>query len=78
MPAGLVERVTAVMACMAGTAAQPPRCRALRGEIGGEVFCAIYEMRPSPCREFAPLVAVGRGDDACNDARRRHRLPPLG
>lgn len=77
VPPGLVERVTPVMACMRGTERQPPRCVALRGEIGKSVSCAIYESRPSPCSEFSPLSAVGRGDDACNEARRRHDLPPL-
>lgn len=77
VPAGLVDRVSAVMACLRGTERQPPRCIALRGEIGQSVACAIYEFRPSACSEFAPLAAVGRGDLACNDARRRHNLPPL-
>lgn len=77
VPSGLVEQVTSVMACMRGTAAQPPRCIALHGEVGKSVSCAIYEQRPSPCREFAPLAAVGRSDEACADARRRHGLPPL-
>lgn len=65
------------MACMRGTERQPPRCMALRGEVGGEVACSIYEFRPSACREFAPLAAVGRGDEACSEARRRHGLPLL-
>ena len=77
VPSGLAERITPVMACMRGTGTQPPRCVALRGEIGKEVFCTIHEFRPSACREFAPFAAVGRGDDACNEARRRHCLPPL-
>lgn len=77
VPSGLVEQVTSVMACMRGTAAQPPRCIALQGEVGKSVSCAIYEQRPSPCREFAPLAAVGRADEACTDARRRHGLEPL-
>jgi hypothetical protein len=78
VPAGLAEQVTPVMACMRGTAVQPPRCVALRGTVGEAVSCAIYEFRPSPCREFAPLAAVGQGDDACSEARRRHGLAPLG
>jgi Fe-S-cluster containining protein len=78
VPSNLVEQVTSVMACMRGTAAQPPRCVALQGEVGKSVSCVIYEQRPSPCREFAPLAAVGRGDEACADARRRHGLAPLG
>jgi Fe-S-cluster containining protein len=77
VPSGLVERVTPVMACMRGTERQPPRCIALRGEVGREASCAIYEFRPSACRDFAPLAAVGSGDDACNTARARHGLPPL-
>jgi len=77
VPTGLAEQVTSTMACMKGTGQFPIRCTALRGEIGQKVGCAIYEFRPSPCREFAPLAAVGRGDDSCNDARRRHGLSPL-
>lgn len=53
------------------------RCVALRGIVGEEVSCAIYELRPSSCREFAPLAALGRSNAACTDARRRHRLPSL-
>jgi Fe-S-cluster containining protein len=77
VPAGLAEPITGALACMRGTAAQPPRCVALHGEIGVAVACAIYEFRPSACRDFAPLAAVGRGDPACDEARRRHGLPPL-
>lgn len=78
VPTGLAEQINATMACMRGSAGQPQRCVALRGEIGLAVACAIYEFRPSPCSEFAPLAAVGQGDAACNEARRRHGLPPLG
>jgi len=77
VPTGLVEPVYAQLACMCGTAVAPRRCIALRGRIGGEVSCAIHEFRPEACREFAPLAVVGRGDEACNEARRRHRLSPL-
>jgi hypothetical protein len=63
---------------MRGTAAAPSRCLALRGRIGDSVSCAIYEFRPTACRDFAPLAAVGSGDESCNDARRRHGLLPLG
>ena len=78
VPAGLTEPIASRLACMRGTASPPSRCVALRGAIGEAVSCAIYEFRPGACREFAPLAAVGRGDEACNEARRRHRLPPLG
>ena len=77
VPAGLVEPLTSQLVCMRGTAAAPSRCVALRGRIGEAVSCAIYEFRPAACRDFAPLAAVGSGDEACNDARRRHGLPRL-
>ncbi|MCM2289376.1 MAG: YkgJ family cysteine cluster protein [Sulfuritalea sp.] len=77
VPAGLTEAIGAQRACMRGTAAAPRRCVALRGQIGTMVSCAIYEFRPGACRDFAPLAALGRGDEACNEARRRHQLPPL-
>lgn len=77
VPSGLVDKINDVMACMRGTDRQPPRCVALRGTVGEEVGCAIYEFRPSPCREFAPYANLGQGDDACAEARRRHGLPPL-
>lgn len=77
VPSGLAEKVTSVMACMHGTERQPPHCAALRGRVGEMVSCAIYEFRPSACRDFSPLAAIGQGDDACNNARRRHGLPAL-
>lgn len=77
VPSGLVECVTPVMACMRGTEGRSLRCVALRGDIGVDVSCSIYEFRPSTCRDFAPLAAAGRGDEACDEARRRHGLRPL-
>lgn len=77
VPAALVEPVGAGLVCMRGTAASPSRCVALRGTVGAAVSCAIYEFRPVACRDFAPLAAVGSGDEACTEARRRHRLPAL-
>ena len=67
----LIEQVNGHMACMAGTNDQPPRCRALQGEIGAEVTCTVYAQRPSPCRELQP------GDEKCTRARARYGLGPL-
>jgi Fe-S-cluster containining protein len=72
-----VVPVTRTLVRMRGTDDAPPRCAALVGEIGGSVRCAVYSLRPSPCREFAPLAPLGVGDEACARARRRHGLPPL-
>ena len=62
---------------MRGTKDRPRRCLALRGTIGVDVSCTIYQHRPSPCRAFAPEAAAGHGTAACGDARRLHGLPPL-
>lgn len=39
------------------------RCIALRGSIGKQVRCSIYEVRPRPCRRVEP------GDASCLRAR---------
>lgn len=62
---------------MKGTDDVPPRCIALRGEIGCQVSCTIYNDRPSPCHEFNPWAALGIADQACDRARLRHGLQPL-
>jgi Fe-S-cluster containining protein len=77
VPAVLIEPVASQLVCMRGTANPPSRCVALCGNIGEGVSCAIYEFRPSACRDFAPLAALGHDDEACSEARRRHQLPPL-
>ncbi|MDR2187836.1 MAG: YkgJ family cysteine cluster protein [Azonexus sp.] len=71
VPPAMTVPVTAAIVRMSGTDATPPRCAALRGDIGVAVACAIYAARPSPCREFAIE------HPACARARRRHGLPPL-
>lgn len=78
MPDPLTEPYTPTTACLREHPEVPGRCIALEGVIGREVCCAIYADRPAACREFAPLAALGSGDEACDAARRRHGLPPLG
>jgi Fe-S-cluster containining protein len=77
VPTGLSEPMDHWRACMRGTADHPRRCLALRGTVGVEVSCAIYQNRPTPCRAFAPDAGIGRGDASCGDARRLRGLPPL-
>lgn len=80
VPAALAEHHELFGRCahMRGTRDhQPRRCVALRGTIGVDVGCTIYEQRPSPCREFAPEADAGHADARCGDARRLHGLPPL-
>jgi uncharacterized protein len=71
VPAGLASPITAHNCRMRGTDHSPPRCAALYGRIGEKATCAIYEWRPSPCREFA------EGSEACERARQRQGLAPL-
>ena len=77
VPVALTVPLTATLCRLRGTDEAPPRCVALEGEIGQQVRCTIYELRPGPCRDFAPYAPLGIGDDACDRARRRHGLPPL-
>ena len=77
VPAGLAVEVTAHTCRMRGTDHASPRCAALVGRVGHDARCGIHEWRPSPCREFGLLAPHGRGDEACDRARRRHGLAPL-
>ncbi len=71
VPAGLSAPITDQLCRMRGTDHRTPRCAALTGKVGERAACAIYEWRPSPCREFEA------GSGACEQARRRHGLAPL-
>ena len=78
VPAVLTEPYTPTTACMREHPDTPGRCIALEGQVGIRVHCTIYPRRPAACSEFAPLAALGIGDEACDEARRRQGLPPLG
>jgi len=71
VPVSMTLPVTPAIVRMAGTDDPAPRCIALRGELGVQVSCAIYAVRPSPCREFDVEHA------ACGKARQRCGLPAL-
>ena len=70
-------KVTPHLVAMRGTSQHIPRCTALAGVIGEAVSCAIYEQRPSPCREFRPSWVDGVHSQRCDQARAAHGLPPL-
>ncbi|HNC52116.1 MAG TPA: YkgJ family cysteine cluster protein [Accumulibacter sp.] len=71
LPDALVEQLTPWHACLSGTNAASPRCRALWGEVGERVRCTVYDRRPSPCHE------IQAGDEKCTKARQTHRLPVI-
>ncbi len=78
VPASLTEPLNLFMRNMRGTNSRSPRCVALEGEIGGCVSCNIYQHRPTPCREFSQSGENGEHNEACDRARARYGLPPLG
>lgn len=78
VPDGLTVVLGSHTCRMRGTDHTPPRCAALVGTVGVQASCDIHEWRPSPCREFGLRAPVGVGDEACDAARRRAGLPPLG
>lgn len=77
MPDELTRQVSPHHLAMLGTLAEPPRCVALTGTIGEQVACSIYELRPSPCREYVPSFENGERNLRCDEARLRHGLQAL-
>lgn len=76
-PPDLATKLTPYHAVMRGTEIAPPRCVALQGTIGERVQCAIYDARPSPCRELQASWVDGARNERCDRARAAHGLPPL-
>ena len=77
VPVALTNKLTPHLRVMKGTDSRTPRCIALRGEIGGQTFCAIHPMRASTCREFPPSLEDGTANERCDGARQRWGLQPL-
>jgi Fe-S-cluster containining protein len=65
IPAEYIEQLQPEVSCMKGTNSYPPRCAALCGEVGQQVSCAIYENRPSSCREFNVYELDGTPNMRC-------------
>jgi len=78
VPDGLAVTITDHLARLRGTDHARPRCAALVGTVGTAAHCGIHEWRPGPCREFGLRAPHGVGDEACDRARARHGLAPLG
>ena len=78
VPPELVSQVGPLRACMKGTEYGGQRCVALRGELGQPgIHCAIYELRPSPCRDVPTWEADGTPNPDCQRLRLAIGLPPL-
>lgn len=77
VPADLTVRINDRFVAMQGTQCHPPRCVALKGEIGVYVHCSIYERRASVCRAFTPSWQDNAHNPRCDKARLTWCLPPL-
>ena len=78
VPLELTSKVNDFRAAMKGTEKGEGRCTALRGEVGSSgIHCAIYEQRPTPCREFVPWRTDGTPDADCQRLRLQRGLPAL-
>lgn len=70
VPAELAVQVTPFRACMKGTEAGHGRCIAHQGD--GR--CAIYDKRPSTCREFPAYMEDGAMNPECLRLRAIHGI----
>lgn len=78
VPPELTVQVGPLRAAMKGTEYGNQRCVALRGELGQPgIHCAIYPLRPSPCREFDPWMPGGEPNPDCQRVRAKFGLPAL-
>jgi len=78
VPVELVTQMSPLRVCMKGTETGAGRCTALRGELGNPgIHCAIYALRPTPCREFNTWEADGSVNPDCQRLRRGLGLPEL-
>ena len=77
VPPELTSKVNYFFVVMKGTDRRPARCIALKGDIGRQVYCSIYDQRSSSCREFEPSWQQNRNNPRCNQARLAWGLKPL-
>ena len=75
VPADMTCQVAPLLCAMKGTEQPHPRCVALRGDVGVRVWCAIYERRPSVCRQVVPSGQTGSANIWCDRARIIYGLP---
>ncbi|HLO63888.1 MAG TPA: YkgJ family cysteine cluster protein [Azonexus sp.] len=72
VPSELTSPVTPFLACMRGTQSGQGRCIALRDD--GR--CAIYNQRPSTCREFRAFQEDGLRHPECERLRQLYGIEP--
>lgn len=77
VPNELTSKVNDFYACMKGSETGG-RCIALQGTPGnGDIKCAIYHNRPTPCREFPVWLDDGSPNPKCNELRAKAGIPAI-
>lgn len=74
VPCAMTLPLDGVRSCMKGTNGKNHRCVALEGSVGHSVKCAIYEKRPSTCRNFDRAWEFDKGNELCDKARLAYGL----
>ena len=77
VPVHLTAKLNAFLRVMKGTNQTNPRCIALQGTIGVRIYCNIYDLRSTVCREFLVSWAYGIHNERCDKARIAWGLQPL-
>lgn len=77
IPADMTCHIAPLLCAMKGTDQPHPWCVALQGSVGIQVWCSIYERRPSVCQEVQPSGTDGLTNPWCDRARALWGLPPL-
>jgi Fe-S-cluster containining protein len=77
VPVNLTEKLTDFRRVMKGTNRPHPRCICLEGTIGEHVYCRIYDLRASVCREFEVSWPHDIPNERCDQARIAWGLQPL-
>lgn len=78
VPSELTTKVNDFYACTIGTEYGRGRCVALTGNSSDcSISCAIYDKRPSPCREFPVYMEDGTINPECNKVRKLKGLKSL-
>lgn len=77
VPIESIEDTGGSLVSLKGTTQHNPGCVNLKGRVGDQVSCQIYENRPSPCRNFKASYEDGYLEERCDLARAKHGLRPL-
>jgi len=77
VPLQLTVKLKGSQSAMRGTEKRPIRCDALKGVIGQNVHCSIYDLRPTCCRQFLSSWEDNGVNSQCNRARATYGLVPI-